>query len=115
MGLFPLKEQKARVEICKRIAIPDPEKLLDGNKGGRRLSSLWCFATDARDPNARRYDRSAFVVRFDVSTNFKKIAFIYKKESAVSMMNSDTLLIATFCQLGHKWCMLQIYISWQND
>lgn len=37
-------------KFALEYAIPDPEKLLDADKGRSQTVGLWCFATDAREP-----------------------------------------------------------------
>ena len=37
-------------KFAPEYAIPDPEKLLDADKGRSQTVGLWCFATDAREP-----------------------------------------------------------------
>jgi Dcp1-like decapping family len=83
-SLPPQRAEGPASKFAREFAISDPEKLLDGDKGASQTVSLWCFATDARDPMQDVMIRSAFVVHLTLFTHFKKIAFIYKKEFAVS-------------------------------
>jgi hypothetical protein len=49
-SLSPQRAEGSASKFAPEFAIPDPEKLLDGDKGPSQTVSLWCFATDARDP-----------------------------------------------------------------
>jgi hypothetical protein len=49
-SLLPHKAEGPGSKFAPEFAITDPEKLLDGEKGLSQTVSLWCFATDARDP-----------------------------------------------------------------
>jgi hypothetical protein len=50
MSLLPQRVEGPAPKFAPEFAIPDPEKLLDGDKSPSQTVSLWCFATDARDP-----------------------------------------------------------------
>jgi len=65
-SLPPQRAEGPVSKFAREFAIADPEKFLDGDKGASQTVSLWCFATDARDPMQDVMIRSAFVVCFDV-------------------------------------------------
>lgn len=56
----PQRAEGASSKFAPEFAIPDPEKLLDSEKGASQTVSLWCFATDARDSMQDVMIRSEF-------------------------------------------------------
>jgi hypothetical protein len=71
-------------KFANEFSISDPEKLLDGDKGPSQTVSLWCFATDARDPMQDVMIRSVSVNWFSIDTDLEQVTFVYKEELAIS-------------------------------
>ena len=60
-SLPPQRAEGTLSKFAPEFAISDPEKLLDSEKGTSQTVSLWCFATDARDPMQDVMIRSGYL------------------------------------------------------